>query len=254
MKSFSFIPVSSFRFGEGEPEVKPPEEKPEDKKEGKTYTEDEFNRHMAGARRKHEAELKKQATDLEKLSKDVRLSQEERDSYASRLEDVEKQYKTAEQLADERVKKINEETKQRVEALSKEKEQYKMEYENLRIDQELVQESALAEELIPGQLKKLLRADTTLVDELDEETKKPTGRKVVRVNFDDEKDGKAIKLVLPVKETLKRMKELPDRFGNFFKGSGRGGIGGSNGLGGGTPGTMPKGTEAYIAQRNAGKK
>ena len=44
------------------------------------------------------------------------------------------------------------------------------------------------------------------------------------------------------------MKELPKRFGNFFKGSGVGGVGAGNGSGG-SVGEISTNTDAYIASR-----
>lgn len=204
---------------------------------------------MARMRKNHEAELRKSADRERKLSEDARLTQEERDAATRRADELESQFKTEKQLADERAQKLINDHKKLTETLSKERDEARRAHSDLMIDVELGRESALAEELIPGQLSKFLRPDTELADELGEDAK-PTGRRVVRVSFDDvDKDGKPVKLKLPVKDALKRMKELPDRFGNFFKGIGAGGVGGGNGSGAGGSGELPKDTNAYLAQR-----
>jgi len=56
----------------------------------------------------------------------------------------------------------------------------------------------------------------------------PTGMLAPKVKFPDtDKDGKSVILDLTVTEAVKRMKELTDQYGNLFKGTAAGGIGGS---------------------------
>jgi len=203
---------------------------------------------MGRMRKAHEAELKKSAEQNRKLSEDMRLTQEERDAASKRADELEAQFKTEKQLSDERAQKLIADHKKVVETLTKERDTAQKAHSDLMIDVELQRESALAEELVPGQLTKFLRPDTELADELGEDAK-ATGRKVVRVNFDDvDKDNKPVRLKLSVKDALKRMKELPNRFGNFFKGTGTGGVGAGNGAGG-PVGEIPTNTDAYIAKR-----
>jgi hypothetical protein len=222
-------------------------------KAAKTYTQDEVDKMSAAQRYGYKKEMEKQAAELEKLSSDKRLSQEERDQYAKRLEDVESQYKTQSQLAEEKAKKAETEYKKKLETAEVEVKTYKSKYANTLMDNELTQEAARADEQIPGQLKKYLRPDTVLVDEIVDG--KATGEHVVRISFDDvDAEGKPVKLLLPVKEAMKRMKELPERFGNFFKGVGSPGVGAGNGRGGGgSGGSMPQETGAYLAARKANK-
>ncbi len=220
---------------------------------GKLYTEDEFNRHTAAQRRAHEAEAKKTAAELSRLSEDKRLTQEERDGYAKRLEEVEAQYKTQQQLADERVKKAEEKYKKDNETYKKDAEGFKKKYIEMKIDNELTTEAALADEAVPGQLKVFVQKNTVLQDEIGEDGK-ATGNEVVRIILDDvDGDKKPVKLTLPVKAAFKRMKEKPELFGNLFKGSGTGGVGSTSGKGGGgSGGTMPTDTAAYMAARKKG--
>lgn len=225
------------------------------KNKGKTYTQEEFDRLSATQRRAYEAETKKTAAELTRLADDKRLTQEERDTYAKRAEELESQFKTQKELEEQRVKKIETDHKKKLDEAQAEAKTYKTKYATTLIDNELTREAALAEEQVPGQLSKLLKQDTVLMDEIGEDGK-TTGNQVVRVKFEDtDKDGKPIQLTLPVKEAVKRMKELPERFGNLFKGAGSGGVGAGNGKGGGNAsGKLPTDTDAYITQRNAGKK
>lgn len=248
-KFLQFIPTVVIRACEGEgegekKEEKPPEQKPDPSKK---FTDND----MKNMRVKHEAELKK-ATDRERqLQNDQRLTQEERDEAKKRADELETKWMTDKQLADQQLARASKDAKEKEETLTKERDTYKLSYHGLLIENELGTEAALAEELIPGQLKKILKPDAILVDELIVEGDKTTKKQVVRINFEDiDKDNKPIKLQLSVKDALKRMKELPERFGNFFKGIGTGGVGSGNGKGNGPAGEMPTDTEAYVTQRN----
>lgn len=215
-------------------------------------TPEELSKELAGARHAYKAELGKAADRERKLSEDVRLSQAERDEAAARAEHLESQFKTEKELAERREKKIIEDKDKEIKKHKDEATTYKGKWANSVIKTELVTETALADEAIPGQLQKVLKPDTILVDELVDG--KPTGEQVVRINFEDvDAEGKTITLQLSVKEALKRMKELPERFGNYFKGVGSSGIDGGNGKGGGS-GATSLDTATYIAQRNRAKK
>ncbi len=96
----------------------------------------------------------------------------------------------------------------------------------------------------PQQIRKLLRGDTKLIEEINKEGKS-TGVWVPKVNFaiTNDEDGSVKILELNVKEAVKRMKDMPEH-GNLFKTSATGGVGGfshqSNGtLKGKTPPTDP---------------
>lgn len=225
------------------------------KNKGKTYEDAkaEFDKMTATQRYAYKKELEKEVTEKLKLAEDKRLTQEERDTHQKRAEELQAQYSTEKELSAQREKKLQESSKKQVDELGNQVALYKGKYANALIDTELTREAASADELVPGQLQKYLKQDTVLIDEVDD-AGKLTGEQVVRVNFlDADKDGKPVKMVLSVKDTLKRMKELPEKFGNFFKGAGVSGLGSGNGKGGAGSGAMPKDTSAYIAQRNAGR-
>lgn len=226
----------------------------EAKKNEKIYSQADLDKHVGGFKFGMKKELEKAAAEAAKLAEDKRLTQEERDQYAKQRDDLESQYKTQKELEEQRVKKLQDDHKKQLETAQGDVKVYKSKYATLLTDTSLLEAVATADEVIPGQLKKFLKPDTFLTDELDE-SGKATGNQVVKVNFDDvDAAGKAIKLVLSPSEAIKRMKELPERFGNFFKGVGVGGVGAANGKGGAAAGSMPSDTGAYIAQRKAQNK
>jgi hypothetical protein len=219
----------------------------------KLYTEAEFNSHTAGLRHKYESENKKLADQLKSVHDSLSGSDATKAELSKRIEDLEKTYMTEKEIKDRELAQSEKKRKEEVEGVTKERDTYKKSYEDLTIDIELSREAALAEELIPGQLSKFVRPDTVLADEIDETTAKPTGKKVVKIKFNDvdTKTKKPIELLLTPSEAFKRMKETPERHGNFFKATVNGGLGGNNR--GGSNGAPPKDTESYISQRNASK-
>ncbi len=226
------------------------------KAEEKRFSQKDVDKAVGAVKFNLKKDLEKAENEARKLAEDKRLTQEERDSHAKRADELEQQYKTREQLAEENLKRQRESHQKENEALKTENKTIRENHNKLLIDVELNRGIVTADEAIPGKLAKFLRQDTVLTDEIDEKTGKPTGGQVVRINFDDkDKEGKPVKLVLSVEEAIKRMKELPDEYGIFFKGTATGGLGGGNAKGGSSAsGSMPMDTESYIARKKAMKK
>ena len=86
----------------------------------------------------------------------------------------------------------------------------------------------------PSQLVNILRSSTQLV-EVHDENGKATGKYTPIVKFNSKNDeGKPIVLDLNPTDAIKHMKELPDAYGNLFKGTAAGGLGETGGTGRGT--------------------
>lgn len=220
--------------------------KEEAAKAPKTYTQEEYDKATAAQRYGYEKEMKKAAKEAQKLADDKRLSDEERAEHAKRAEDLQALYTTEKEQAAQREKKQREAHDKELKDERTKVETYKGKYAKTLIDNELA--VVTADEATVGIIKKILRPDTVLVDELNEEGK-PTGEQVVRVNFEDiDQKGKPVKLLISVPDAIKRMRELPEQYGSCFKGSGSSGLGGNNGRGG--SGGMIEDTAAYIANRN----
>ncbi len=258
---FSLLGVVSFScFGPAEDEAAAKKAE-EDKKAAdeaaknkpRVYSQKEVDDMTAAQRYGYKKELEKAADREKKMSEDARLSQEERDAAAKREEELRAQYQTEKETSAQREKKLQEAYKKQLDDANNLVTVYKGKYSETLIKAELATECGKVDEPIPGKLLKTLKPDTVLVDEFGADGK-PTGAQVVRVNFEDvDAAGKPVKLVLSVPDAIKRMKELPEQYGIYFKGSGTGGVGGNNGKGGGGGGPIAD-TAAYIAQRNAARK
>lgn len=225
----------------------------EAKAKAKTYTQEEFDHHAAGLRRKAEADSKAAVAELTKLKESNKNNSELNQTLTSQIESLEKTYMTEKELKDREIASLEKRRKDEVETVTKDRDAIKKSFEDLTIEIELTKEATIAEELVPGQLSKHIRGDTVLMDDIGEDGK-PTGKKVVKIKLQDvdKKTNKPIELVLPVKDAFKRMKEVPERYGNFFKGMSVSGVGANN-TRGGSDGAMPTDTESYIANRNKKK-
>lgn len=255
MRVISLLAKSSIlRYGDDDP--KPDDKKIDDPKpDEKKYTQKDLDKHIGGYKFKVEAELKKAENSARQLAEDKRLTQEERDAHAKRADDIEAQYKTQKELEEQRVARLSDTHKKEIETEKANTIKYRTRYETKLIDSELSDGINSADEPIPGKLKKYIRQDTVLVDEIDS-TGKVTGEQVVRVKFPSkDKEGKVTELLLTVKEAVKAMKEDPEEYGIFFKGATSGGTGGNSlkGGSGGSSTAMPKDIEEYMRRRSANK-
>jgi hypothetical protein len=265
----SLLPCYNLVYGEEDPvetdpgitdpnpgQQKPPQQKPAQTKPAPTKTpkmipEEEFNNHVGKLRKSLESKL-------EQASNNAKLTAEERDAARSELETLQQEYKTKEQLSQEAITKAEKKHQAELKAEREARESAQKNYEELLIDVELTREESSVGPSIPGALVDAMRSKTKLVDAVNDEGKK-TGKKVVRLEFDDfDKDGKPIKSLYPVSEAFKRMKELPQRYGIYFKGVGAGGVGGNSGREAqhgslNQPGVLPKSIEEYAAARNAAR-
>lgn len=249
---------SQFIYGEDTIEpvdiVEPPPKpitKPAPKADAPKYTEQQMNDRVGNLRKSLESKL-------EASSSNVKLTAEERDAARTELENLQTQWKSKEQLAEDQLSKTHKKHAAEIKVEQERSRVAETNYESLLIDVELTREEATVGPSIPGALVDAMRGKTKLVEEVNDEGKK-TGKKVVCLEFDDfDKDGKPIKSSYPVGTAFKRMKEIPVKYGIYFAGVGAGGVGGTNGKGGsgdGLPaGTLPKDIDTYAASRNANKK
>ncbi len=257
MLSMLLIPKASYVFGEdppvdpnAEPPVVPPVVKKVEKKAPEPkYTEEDLNNRTGNLRKSLETKLEREATNH-------KATQAERDTAQAELDTLRAEYTSKETRAAQELDSIKRKSAADLKAEREARETAEKNYEALLVDVELTKEEALVKPSIPGALSDAMRGKTKLVDELNAEGKK-TGKKVVRLEFDDiDKEGKPIKSQFPVGDAFKRMKEIPAKYGIYFEGVGAGGVGGGNGKGTGAatpPGELPKDIENYAAVRNAQK-
>jgi hypothetical protein len=188
------------------------------------------------------------------LKAKTNLTTQERQELESRLETLQKDSMTKEELAAEKIRKLDSEYKKTTETLSKEKEGWQKRFTDSTINQSIVGAAAENNAFSTDQILAILRPNAHLVEVLDGEGK-PSGELVAKITFHDTKDGKPITLELTPSEAVKKMREM-DKFLNLFKSEGAGGLGMGNrpvGKQADLKELVKRDTAGYIEGRKAGK-
>jgi len=208
-------------------------EEPEKKDETPppAFTQDQVNKFLAEEKRKWQATQQKTIGELTEIKNQLTTSDEEKASLAQKITEMETQLLTKEEIAEREKKKLENESKTKIDALQIERDKYRNQYSAYRIENEITQEAVKQEAFSPTQVVALLRNDTRLIPLVGED-KKLTGEFAAIVAVRSVKEGKPVTLELPISDAVKRMKETPAEFGNLFKSTMSGGVGGGNVSGG----------------------
>lgn len=200
----------------------------------KQFNQEQVNTFLAEEKRKHQAQLRKMATDLEELKKTTTLTTEQKEGLEQRIEELQTQYMTSEERARQAEEAAKKEYDEQVENLTKERNSWQVKHAALVIDTAITKAAADQKALFVEQITALLIPRTKLAEKLDDEGKS-TGDYEPKVAFPDkDKDEKPIILELTVPEAVKRMKEL-EQYGNLFEGGKTGGLGGTGSTTSGKP-------------------
>jgi len=178
------------------------------------------------------------------------LTPENLEALQSRIETLQNEGKTKEQLAAEERGKLEKKLTGEIGKKDAEVKLWKSKYETFRSQTEILTAAGAAKAHNSAQIYNILRPDTVMEEEVGEDGK-PTGEYIPKVNFrDKDKDGKPVVLKLSVAEAIKRMTEMEEHM-NLFDSGGTAGLGGrNNGRSGGAGGTaVPTETSAYMAAR-----
>lgn len=188
-------------------------------------TQDQFNKALAEDRRKHQAKYQQLEETYNKLLENKNLTDQQRNELETNLEEVRSQFRTKEQQAEHERNKLVEKHSTELKTLTDERDKWRNDYTNMVISNSLLTAAGEAEAYSAEQIEAILRPQTSLREELDEQGQK-TGRLVPKVKMTGkDKDGKSIELDLSVGEAVKMMKETPERYGNLFKSTATGGLG-----------------------------
>jgi hypothetical protein len=196
-----------------------------------TFSQDDVNRFLAEDRRKHKASTEKLISELETIKKSKNLSEQERNNLTQRIDELQNQLLTKDQLLEKERTKLQNEHRTQLQRESEEKETWRNRYTQSTIERSIVDAAIEADSFSPEQIVALLKSNTKLVEETDNEGN-GLGIYVPRVKFNDtDKEGKPVVLDLSVREAVKRMKDLPEKYGNLFKANVTGGLGGNGSVG-----------------------
>jgi hypothetical protein len=203
----------------------------------KVFTQEEVNKFLAEDRRKHQQRQQQLESALQAASNNQSLTQEERDAFKKQLEDSQKTFRSKEQQLEHERKEWEEKYKTDVEALKSTATTWEERFRTSTVERSL-SEAAREDSFRPEQVVALLRPMTKIVEQTNE-AGEPTGELVPMVDLQDidTKTGEPIITRRTPEEAVKRMKELPELWGNLFKSNVVSGIGSGSATGSGLPGT-----------------
>lgn len=224
--------------GEGDEETKEGETKENENKEGegdpnkKSFTQDEVNKMVATERRKNEEKTKKIIGELETLKKSRNLTEQEQQHLSKRIEELQDQLLTKEQLAQKDKEKLQKEYTSTISQLETERDNWKSRFEKALVINAIHKASEEHEALDTSQIIALIQVQSPrVVQELDENgVPKDSFVPRVKMQDTDTKTGKEVTLDLTISEAVKRMKEKTENF-NLFKSTVNGGLGLGSGAG-----------------------
>lgn len=233
------LPRETFFADDAPPPAAPPADAPPppadappaDPPKTETFTQEQVNDMMAKDRRKHQDQTKKAMAEVEALRSKARLTTEERDDLDTRMQALQDQLLTKEELAKKEESRLKKEHENKLKEVSSERDSWKNRYTDSAIVRSISDAAGKHDAYRPQQIVALLQSKTRLAEVRNDEGN-PTGAFKPEVRFDTvDKEGKPVTLTLTPEEAVKNMREMDDYL-NLFKGEGVGGLGQNNQPGG----------------------
>lgn len=199
----------------------------------KLFTQDQVNKFLGEDRRKHQDQVKQTVAQLEEFKKNLQLSDQQRGELETRIENLNTSLMTAEERTKAELGKKDKELKTLTDTLTKERDTWKDSYANEVITNQILKASSVHKAVSADQMLDLLMPKTRLVEVLDADGKTVKGyipKAKIRTTNDK---GEVIELDLTIEETVKRLKDKPESYGNLFEAGVNSGLGGKGSTGGG---------------------
>jgi hypothetical protein len=193
----------------------------------KTFSQADVDRFIGEERRKLDNKAKGLLSQLENLQQSSQLTQKERDELASQIEEIKTTSMTKEQVLTRDLEGYKTKLDTTTKALSEERDGWQSRYNSVLVKQAITEAAATHDAFRPEQLLTLLSSNAKLVEEKDDDGKATGHFKVLfKFNDVDPKTKKPVTLELPAGDVMKRMKEVPELYGNLFKSTMQPGTGG----------------------------
>jgi len=187
-----------------------------------TFTKEQLEEQVALVKKEARAQQQKLLDELNVLKTKATMTSDERKELDKRIEDLQNQLMTKEEIAKREQDKLRKESEENIKKLTDEAGIWRNRYIDSTITRSIIDASVTNEAFNPEQLVALLRPSTSMREDKDEAGNVSY---TPRVKFSDTDDkGKPITLDLSVEETVKRMKEIT-KYQNLFKGTGASGTG-----------------------------
>lgn len=202
------------------------------------------------------AKTKKQLDDQQKLLDDYKsnktLSEEQQNQLQEQLSSMQRAVLSKEELTAKEKKELEKALTTKNKELEIERDKWRKQYESSTVERAIFDETREIG-FDPQQFIDLLSPRTRLITEVVDG--KPTGRYLPTVQFNGlDADGKSVPMELSVKDTVKEMQKMTDKYGNLFKSGLNSGLGGKNDGGTGGKGVKDadiKTHDDYMKNRQA---
>lgn len=200
---------------------------------GKTFTQDEVNIFLAKEKGKHQASLLKMEEGYKKmLAEGEKLSAKDRALLEENLATVQGQLRTKEEQAKMERKQLEDQLQAQIKDANEKAASWETRYRTESVDRSLQDAAVSADAYQPSQIVTLLKPMTRLVEDIDPKTGRSTGKFNAMVDFPDvDSEGQPTVSVMNPRDAVKRMKQLPEIYGNLFKSGVVPGIGSNSGTG-----------------------
>jgi len=204
----------------------------------KTFTQEDLNRILAEDKRKHQAQLQKMESQLTELAKSKTLTDQERATLKENLDAIAGQLRTKEQQAQLEKRQMEEAHATKMAEADQKAQVWESLYRDSTIARSLQDAAVKHEAFNTSQIVTQLKPWTRLIEIMDEKTGKGTGKYQVVVEMPDvdPTTGQPVPFTGTPEDAVKRMKEMPEQWGNLFKSGVVSGIGSSSATGGLIPG------------------
>jgi len=209
---------------------------------GKTFTTDQVNQivqeRLAKDRKSRSEELKKLEADYQAVLGTKALTEEERDSLTTRLEELQRANRTKEEQAKIEKRELQDEYEKRIQSLEARVVEAESLYTTSTIERALTDAAAKHKAYDASQIVTILKEHTKLVEPVDEQGNTVAGALVPRVDLPDKNDaGESYISNRTPEDAVDRLKvTMP----NLFAANVVSGVGGSSATGGVTPGADGK--------------
>lgn len=186
-----------------------------------------FNKALTEDKRKHQAQYQKIEQQYTDLLANKALSETERAKLEDSLEDVRKQLRTKEEQAKHEKRQLEDQHNVKVAELERRATTAEQRYEKAIVTRALQDAANGGDAFNPD----------IVVTVLDPMVKMVEGVPMIDFADVDSDTGQSIITQMTPVEAVKRMKQLPDKFGGLFKSNVVSGVGGSSATGGLMPGS-----------------
>lgn len=193
---------------------------------------DELNVMMANNRKKLTNQNQELIGQLEALKEQTNITSQQKEELEARIEQLSNQFLTKEEMAKKEQTKLENKYKTELQRAAEERDAWKDRYTHSTIQRELLDASVAGKAINPDIIVDMLSGKTYLGPKLGDNGQ-PTGEFEVKVKFSDvDEHNNPVTVELSPVAALKRMQELPDKYGNLFQTTATGGVGANSGTGG----------------------